>query len=103
MFPATFRSTVNPLGQDYATLVSQSRLLYNFCIGYELTQDDEYLHAVEKGIRFLLGNFRDNEYGGRFSTCRRDGQVLDFLRDTYGPKLVRETDHRLPEVYNLDW
>ena len=45
----------NPLGQDYATLVSQSRLLYNFCIGYELTQDDEYLQVVEKGIRFLLG------------------------------------------------
>ena len=74
----------NPLGQDYATLVSQSRLLYNFCIGYELTQDDDYLQAVEKGLRFLLGNFWDNQYGGWFSTCRCDGQVLDSQKDTYG-------------------
>ena len=74
----------NPLGHDYATLVSQSRFLYNFCIGYELTQEDEYLQAVEMGIQFLLGNFWDTKYGGWFSTCRRDGQVLDSPKDTYG-------------------
>jgi len=49
-----------------ATLVSQSRLLYNFANGYEATGDEPYLQAVRNGARYLIDHFRDPEHGGWF-------------------------------------
>jgi len=78
----------NRLGKDYGTLVSQSRLLYNFAQGYELTTEDGYLRAVESGARFLLANFRDEKYGGWYWSCRKDGEVLDSHKNSYGHAFV---------------
>ena len=69
---------------DYGTLVSQSRLLYNFSIGYELTGNEEYRKAVEAGARFLTEVYRDREFGGWFRSCTRDGSVADPNKDSYG-------------------
>ena len=70
------------------TLVSQSRLLYNFARGFELTGEEAYLDAVEQGARFLLDRFRDDEHGGWFWSCARDGSVLDRKKDCYGHAFV---------------
>jgi mannose/cellobiose epimerase-like protein (N-acyl-D-glucosamine 2-epimerase family) len=73
---------------SYATIVSQARLLYNFSIGYELTGDEQYLGAVEKGARALLDLLRDREHGGWFWSCTADGTVLDPTKDSYGHAFV---------------
>jgi len=78
----------NPTGKDYGTLVSQSRLLYNFAKGYELTGEEKYLRAVESGARFLIQNFKDREYGGWFWSCNREGKVLDAHKSSYGHAFV---------------
>ena len=78
----------NRLGKDYGTLVSQSRLLYNFSKGYELTKNKRYLRAVESGARFLIRNFKDEKYGGWFWSCNRDGRVLDAHKNSYGHAFV---------------
>ena len=78
----------SPRGDGYGTLVSQSRLLYNFSMGYELTRREEYLSAVESGARFLLEKFRDNDYGGWFWSCNRNGEILDSRKDSYGHAFV---------------
>ncbi len=77
-----------PRGDGYGTLVSQSRLLYNFSIGYELTKKEEYLHAIESGANFLIEKFRDEEYGGWFWSCNRNGEILDSRKDSYGHAFV---------------
>jgi mannobiose 2-epimerase len=70
--------------REYNTLISQSRLLYNFSMGYELTGGEEYRKAVETGARFLIEAHRDREFGGWFRSCTRDGNVADSNKDSYG-------------------
>jgi len=73
-----------PGGKGYGTLVSQSRLIYNFSRGYELTGSEDYFRAVENGTKFLLENFWDNENGGWYWSCSRNGEILDKSKDLYG-------------------
>lgn len=70
--------------REHNTLVSQSRLLYNFSTGYELTGNEEYREAVEAGARFLIEVYQDREFGGWFRSCTRDGNVADSNKDSYG-------------------
>ncbi|MGD8239259.1 MAG: AGE family epimerase/isomerase, partial [Armatimonadota bacterium] len=74
--------------ESYGTIVSQGRLLYNFAVGYELTGDDEYAKAVERGARFLIRSLRDDKHGGWFWSCAADGTVLDDAKDSYGHAFV---------------
>ncbi|RLI13272.1 hypothetical protein DRO35_00610 [Candidatus Bathyarchaeota archaeon] len=78
----------NRLSGDFGTLVSQSRLLYNFSVGYEFTGDEAYLEAVSSGVDFLLSNFRDERLKGWYWSCRLDGRVLDSHKDCYGHAFV---------------
>ncbi|MFQ6048764.1 MAG: AGE family epimerase/isomerase, partial [Phycisphaerae bacterium] len=71
-------------GKNYGTLVSQSRLLYNFAQGYALTGEQAYLEAVRRGGGFLIEHFRDRKYGGWFWACSSDGRVVDTTKDSYG-------------------
>jgi len=71
-------------GKNYGTIVSQSRLLYNFAKGLELTGEEDYRRAVETGARFLLGNFWDGECGGWVWSCSLDGDILDPKKSSYG-------------------
>jgi mannose/cellobiose epimerase-like protein (N-acyl-D-glucosamine 2-epimerase family) len=78
----------NPNGTGVKTLVSQSRLLYNFSCGYRYTQDARYRQAAELGLAFLREHFADRQQGGWFWQCRRDGHVDDDRKDAYGHAFV---------------
>ncbi len=71
-------------GDTYGTLVSQSRLLYNFSVGWELTGEERYRQAVEGGAHFLIEKFRDREEGGWFWAVDGEGRVTDDMKDSYG-------------------
>ena len=73
-----------PANDQTATLVSQSRLLFVFATGYEVTKDAAYLDALQSGGRFLLKYFRDFTHGGWFWSVAPDGSVLDSSKDSYG-------------------
>lgn len=70
--------------ERYGTIVSQSRLLYNFSVGYKETGDERYAEAVERGAAFLLDRFRDPKHEGWFFACAEDGSVVDDAKDSYG-------------------
>ena len=74
--------------KDICTLVSQTRLLYNFSVGYRLTGQTGYLEAVNRGADALLSYFRDTEQGGWCWTCNLNGETLDFHKDLYGHAFV---------------
>jgi len=70
--------------RDVCTLVSQTRLLYNFSVGYRLTGGSEYLDAVNNGADALLRCFRDKEHGGWYLSCNMDGEMREPNKDLYG-------------------
>ncbi|MCX7590621.1 MAG: AGE family epimerase/isomerase [Kiritimatiellae bacterium] len=70
-------------GEPFGTIVSQSRLLYNFCQGYRLTGHAAYRDAVESGTAFLLNKFRDPIHGGWFHAVASGGKVVDDHKDAY--------------------
>ena len=55
--------------KSFGTLVSQTRLIYNFAQGFALTGEQIYGDAVESGARFLRENFWDEEFGGWVKAC----------------------------------
>ena len=74
--------------KDICTLVSQTRLLYNFSVGYRLTKQAEYLEAVNRGADALLRYFRDSEQGGWWCSCSLNGEAVDLHKDLYGHAFV---------------
>lgn len=83
-----YRTRLNRYWQPHraqsATLVSQTRLLYVFGVGYELTHDETYREAVVRGADFLLKYFHDNKYNGWYWRVSPQGEVLDERKLTYG-------------------
>lgn len=77
-----------PMGKQYGTLVSQSRLLFVFAIGYERTGRDEYLDAVRNAADFLLAHFYDTTNGGWFWQVSPAGLVEDTTKGSYGHVFV---------------
>ncbi|MHC4917425.1 MAG: AGE family epimerase/isomerase, partial [Planctomycetota bacterium] len=84
LFNCRFDHRWAPLEGTAGTLVSQSRLIYNFCRGHELTGEGRYLDAVESGAAFLADRFRDPEMGGWFWSVEPDGRVADDMKESYG-------------------
>ncbi len=74
--------------RNFGTLVSQTRLIYNFCQGYILTDDPWYQDAVEAGTDFLVEKFWDADYGGWFKACSPEGDIVDDSKDCYGHAFV---------------
>lgn len=72
------------IDRGFGTLVSQSRLIYNFAQGYALTGDPALREAVDAGARFLVENFWDAEYGGWIKACSPTGAIVDDGKDCYG-------------------
>lgn len=70
------------------TLVSQSRLIYNFAQGFLITGEKRYREAVEKGAQVLTTYFKDRTYGGYFWSCDRDGRIHGTRKDCYGHAFV---------------
>jgi len=75
-------------GEYFGTLVSQSRLLYNFARGYAHTGDPAYRQAVQAGAEFMLQHFRDSEFGGWFYAVDAGGSIRDAKKDSYGHAFV---------------
>ncbi len=74
-----------PLEKQFATLVSQSRPLFVFATGYDVTGDESCLEAVMKGADFLLKHFRDTECGGWSWSVSPAGEPLpDERKSSYG-------------------
>jgi mannobiose 2-epimerase len=73
-----------PYGEQTATLVSQTRLLYVLGVGYELTGNEAYREAVIRGADFFLKYFHDNKYNGWYWRVSPQGKVLDDHKYTYG-------------------
>ena len=77
-----------PARRQTATLVSQSRLLFVFAAGYEVTGDPACLDAVRKGADFLIDHFRDAECGGWFWSVSPTGELLEDHKNSYGHAFV---------------
>ena len=72
------------LDKDTCSLVSQTRLLYNFSTGFAITGRKEYVDAVNHGADALLRYFADPEHGGWYLRCKLDGTPIDTRKDLYG-------------------
>jgi len=68
----------------FATLVSQSRLVSVFSIGYAITGEKAYREAAAAGADFLLRAFDDRIHGGWHWSCDPEGKLLDEKKDCYG-------------------
>jgi mannose/cellobiose epimerase-like protein (N-acyl-D-glucosamine 2-epimerase family) len=76
------------IGEPEGTVVSQTRLLHNFAIANDLTDDDRYRDAVVRGARFLLDGFRDHEHGGWFHAVGPGAVVRDDHKNSYDHAFV---------------
>lgn len=88
LFLPHFDRQWRPINKNFGTLVSQSRLIYNFSQGYALTGNQDYREVVEEGAQFLLENFHDRTHGGWYWCCTPHGEVLDSRKDSYGHAFV---------------
>ena len=71
----------------HCTLVSQSRLIYNFCRAYQLNGDAAYAEAATRGLSSLEKHFRHAD-GGWIWSCEPDGRARDEFFDSYGHAFV---------------
>lgn len=88
LFQCHFNHAWQPESKGFGTLVSQTRLIYNFAQGYALTGKQIYGDAVEEGARFLRENFWDDQFGGWVKACSPSGTVVDDTKDSYGHAFV---------------
>lgn len=88
LFACHFDYDWTPRPKGFGTLVSQTRLLYNFAQGYALTRESVYLEAVESGSRFLMDHFWDARFGGWVRACDPSGAIVDDVKDCYGHAFV---------------
>lgn len=82
------RTTINrqwqPDAKQSGHLTEQSRLVYTLIVGFELTREQRFLVAAQRGADFLLTRFRDPVHGGFFARVGADGQVIAEAKNTYG-------------------
>ena len=87
-FHVCFDREWNPREQPFATLVSQSRLLYLFSSAYRHTRNNELRRIVFDGARFLTDKCADKERGGFCWSFTDNGEWVDTTRDAYGHAFV---------------
>jgi mannose/cellobiose epimerase-like protein (N-acyl-D-glucosamine 2-epimerase family) len=78
----------NRVAPAHTSLVSQSRLLYVFSVGWRLTGDGRFRDAVAAGVQFLTTHMRDPEWPGWFYSVDESGAVVDDRKDAYGHAFV---------------
>lgn len=75
---------LNRLGQVYDDSAKyaamQARLIYAFSVGHALQPEQGYLPLAHYGVNFLTRFFWDDQYGGWFTSVRRDGQVISPVK-----------------------
>ncbi len=88
LFHSAFDRTWQRTEATSCTLVTQCRLIHNFCSGYELTGDERYLAAAVSGAGALQRHFLDAARGGWFFACDGKGRLTDAGKDMYGHAFV---------------
>ncbi len=63
--------------------VLNSRILWTFSSGYNLTGNKEYLNIAERAFNYFAKNFIDKEFGGVYWTVNFKGQPLDDKKQIY--------------------
>jgi mannose/cellobiose epimerase-like protein (N-acyl-D-glucosamine 2-epimerase family) len=71
-----------PAGQKH--IVMQTRMIYSFSLGYRLTSRPQYLEYATQGVEFFRHHFRDDQFGGWFSSTTRGGEPVDRQKWPYG-------------------
>ncbi|QXE01590.1 AGE family epimerase/isomerase [Terribacillus sp. DMT04] len=68
-------------------IVGQARHLYDFSVGYTLTENEEYKEAAEHGVHFFQNKMRDKVYGGYYTEWKK-GRATDDKKLTYGHAFI---------------
>ena len=63
--------------------VLNSRILWAFSAGYEITENPDHLHLARIAYQYLRSNFIDNEHGGIHWTLDARGRPLDTKKQIY--------------------
>jgi mannose/cellobiose epimerase-like protein (N-acyl-D-glucosamine 2-epimerase family) len=87
-----------PAERQVATLVSQSRVIVDLAVAYEVTGEQAHLDAAERAGAFLLERFADAEHGGWFWSVDPAGAVVEDHKEAYGHAfgiLAMATLHRV--------
>jgi mannose-6-phosphate isomerase len=64
-------------------LVTQSRLIYAFAVGFDVTGDTAYRDQVRAGAECLLNSFRDPEFGGWYTSLNPDATPKNTNKRAY--------------------
>ncbi|WP_422011175.1 AGE family epimerase/isomerase [Roseateles sp.] len=83
-FQLSFDRRWQPQPQPELELTGQSRLVFAFAAGHEITQDARHLDLARRGADFLLAHFRDPVHGGFFHTVAPDGSLRAGIKRAYG-------------------
>ena len=75
----------NPSGESMKSLVCQARMIFSYSSIHRAGLDDgKALERAKQGVDFLLNHFWDDQYGGWFWTCTREGAPENPGKLTYG-------------------
>jgi mannose-6-phosphate isomerase len=80
----TFARAWRPIPKPSTHLTLQTRNIYAFASGYEVSGDKRYLQAASQGADFLLSHYRDPVYGGFYAGVAPDGKAVSEAKETYG-------------------
>ncbi|NSW94387.1 MAG: AGE family epimerase/isomerase [Bacteroidales bacterium] len=75
----------NDTGEDEKSLISQTRSLYTYASAHRAGYGDgSYAKFAGHGIKFLLSEMWDNQYGGFYWMADRKGNIKNDSKVTYG-------------------
>ena len=74
-----------PTGETLKTLVCQTRMIFTAASAHRAgLGDGAFLDIAAQGVDFLLEHFYDEEHGGWYWTCERDGTPVNRTKIGYG-------------------
>ena len=75
----------NATGETVKTLVCQTRMIFSASSAHRAGfGDGKFLEIARHGVDFLLDHFWDDQYGGWFWTCDREGTPINTSKLGYG-------------------
>jgi mannobiose 2-epimerase len=63
--------------------VLNSRILWAFSAAYNLTKNEDYLHAATRAFNYISEHFIDKEFGGVYWAVDQKGNPLDTKKQIY--------------------
>jgi mannobiose 2-epimerase len=87
-----FFGKINNINEPDATaakgVVLNARILWTFSAAYSFTSNKEHLAIAERALNYLIGYFRDSEYGGVYWSVDYKGNMLENRKQIYGLAFV---------------